>query len=142
MAEGKCFQVLLLTGCLGLDAAVRGRRDAEHHCSMMWLNIRRGYYPLSRSRCDHAGWLELSDPSLPHVHGQTVSHQPCITLFSFLAKYESSTLCLQCLTQAWENAAVFEACFFTTLALSRWDTQQGWLMSCFLAWQHNCSFLK
>ena len=91
VAEGRCFQVLLLTQYLGLDAAVRGARDTGHHFSVMSLDIRRGFYPLSSNPCDSAGWLEPRDPSLPYVHGQPVSHQPFIALFCFLAKYETST---------------------------------------------------
>lgn len=91
VAEWRFFQVLLLTWYLRLDAAVHGARDAGHHFSMMWLDIRRGFCPFSSDPCGSADWLEPRDPSLPHVYGQRVSQQPFIALFCFLAKYESST---------------------------------------------------
>lgn len=71
-------------GCSGVRV-----REAGHRCSMMWLEIRRGFHPLSSTPCDCAGWLELRDPSLPH--GQFVSHQPFIAMFCFLVKHKSST---------------------------------------------------
>lgn len=40
---------------------------------------------------------------------------------------------------------MFEACFFVRLPHPcplRWDIQQGWPIACFLAWQHNCPFIK
>lgn len=92
VAEGRCFQVLLLTRCLGLDVTVCGTRDTGHHFSMMWLDIRRGFYTLSSDPCDSDGWLEARDPSLPHVHRQTVSHQPFIALFCIPVKIQKLNL--------------------------------------------------
>lgn len=55
VAEGRCFQILLLAGCLGWMQRCVGE-EAGHRCSMMWLEVRRGFHPLSSTPCDLAGW--------------------------------------------------------------------------------------
>ena len=86
-----------------------------------------------------AGWSQGTH-RFPVSTGNLFHISHLLLCSAFLQNMKAQIIPSKCLTQAWENTAVFEPCFFTTLPHPcplRWDSQKGWLISCFLAWQHN-----